>query len=120
MINFGSHGRIIDFSLSWRNLKLQERHQVAKPAEIVASIKAGRAVLPPQAGDLLGLDNADRLRIVKLIPQYYEKPGYEPLEWVYPYADLEVVAEAANTNTTTFYLRCPVLGAIMSRAENPK
>jgi hypothetical protein len=120
MINFGNQGRITYFSLSWRNLKPQELHQVAKPVEMVASIRAGHAVLPPQAVDLAGLDNADRLRIVRLIPQYYEKPGHEPLEWVYPYADLEVVAEAANTNMTTFYLRCPILGPIISRVENPK
>jgi hypothetical protein len=109
LIHFRSHGEIEDFSLCWRNILPSESHQVVTPEEIVEMIKSGKAVLPPQMSDMTGLDSAKKLTVVKITPRYYNGTSKESLDFMYPYADLEMTAEIESTNTTTFYLSCPIL-----------
>jgi hypothetical protein len=49
------------------------------------------------------------LGIVKLTPTYFNGSGMEWIDYVYPYADLQMAADFGNGNTGTFYLRCPIL-----------
>lgn len=107
-IHFGRHAKIKNFSVSWRNLLPYEAHRVATPKEMVDQIRAGHAVQLPWE-DLTGLDQAKKLDVVKITPRYFDKIGSEPLDFMYPYADLELVADMGTTNKTTFYLRCPIL-----------
>jgi len=109
LIHFGSHGRIEDFKLRWRSLLPYKSHRLLTPAQIVEMIKSGKAVLPPQMSDTTGLDSAKKLTVVKITPRYYSGTNKEVLDFMCPYADLEMTAEMENTNTTTFFLSCPIL-----------
>jgi hypothetical protein len=109
LIHFGNHGIVEDFSLCWRNILPSESHQVATPEQIVKMIKSGKVVLPPQMSDTTGLDSAKKLTVVKITPHYYNGIGKESLDFMYPYADLEMTADSGNTNATTFFLNCPIL-----------
>jgi len=109
LIHFGIHSRIEDFSLFWRNIQRYESRQVLTKEQIIEMIKLGMAVLPEQFGDLTDLNTAKRLVITKITPRYYNGVGKEALDFIYPYADLEMTAATGSTNTTTFFLSCPIL-----------
>jgi hypothetical protein len=49
------------------------------------------------------------LGFVKLTPTYFNGSGMKWIDYVYPYADLQMAADFGNGNTGTFYLRCPIL-----------
>lgn len=108
LIHFGDHGKIKDFILTWRNLLPFEAHPTATPDRIIGFIKAGKATIPVQDYDPSVSFKAKKLRIVKIIPQYFDKPGLEPLDFVYPYAVLEMAADT-DGKTATFYLHCPLM-----------
>ena len=109
LIHFGIHSRIEDFSLLWRNIQRYESRQVLTTEQIIETIKSGKAVLPEQFGDLTDKNTTRKLAITKITPRYYNGVGKEALDFIYPYADLEMTAETGNTNTTTFFLSCPIL-----------
>jgi hypothetical protein len=108
LIHFGIHSRIEDFSLLWRNIQRYESRQVLTTEQIIETIKSGKAVLPEQFGDLTDLNTTKKLAITKITPRYYNGVGKEALDFIYPYADLEMTAETGSTNTTTFFLSCPI------------
>jgi len=108
-IEFGSHGRIKRFDLVWRNLVPHEIHPLASPSELIALVRAGRAVAPMQDYDWAGSLQAAEIGITSVSLFYFDKPGMEPLEFVYPYAELEMSAGRRHTNASTFYLLCPIL-----------
>jgi hypothetical protein len=110
MIHFRSHGEIEDFSLYWRNILPQESHPTVSPAQIIGMIKDGQTQLPPQFDDVSGITAAKNLVVTKITPRYFNGTGKEPLDFLKPYADLEVSADF-GTNTSTFYLKCPILSA---------
>ena len=109
-ITFGGHARIKDFTLTWRNLQPHEAYRVATPDEIVRFIKNGQAVVPIQDYDPSVARSASKLSVVRILPHYFDKPGLEPVDFVYPYAVLEISAVTTNSSSGTFYLRCPILG----------
>jgi hypothetical protein len=108
-IHFGSHARIKDFDLVWRNLSPHELRPLASPAEVIALIREGRAVAPMQDFDWAGSLKAARLTITDVRLYYFDRPGMEQLDFTYPYAELQIAAESGQTNTNTFYLLCPIL-----------
>jgi len=116
LIHFGIHSRIEDFSLFWRNIQRYESRQVLTTEQIIEMIKSGKAVLPEQFGDLTDLNTTKRLAVTKITPRYYNGVGKEALDFIYPYADLEMTADTGSTNTTTFFLSCPILS---TNATNP-
>ncbi len=109
LIHFGSHGRIEDFTLRWRNLLPSESHGVLARDEIIQTIKSGQAVMPEQFYDTSGLKQARNLTIVKAIPRYYDGTGKQALPFLWPYLELEVQAELASKATSVFVLRSPIL-----------
>ena len=110
LIHFRSHGIVEDFSLKWRNILPFESRRVLGTNEITEAIKAGKTFLPTQLTDLTGLDQAKKLTVVKVTPRYYNGLKGEVLDFMYPYADLEMTAELGNSNTATFFLNCQILG----------
>ena len=109
LIHFRSHDEIEDFSLTWRNLLPQESHRVLTRNEIIQIIKSGEAVLPPQFCDTSDGDKATRLTINKITPYYYNGARGELLDFMYPYAEMEVSADLSPTNARLFYLQCAIL-----------
>ena len=108
-IDFRSHGRIKRFDLVWRNVLPHELRRLASPSEVIALIRAGRAVAPMQDFDWAGSLQATEIAITDVRLYYFDKPGMEPLEFMYPYAELEMAARTGQTNASTFYLLCPIL-----------
>ena len=109
-IFFRSHGTIEGFTFQWRNLMPYESYRAVTPAEILRIIKSGKAVLPDQYYDLTGLEQAKKLTVVKVTPRYYNGVGDEVLEFLRPYAEIEMVADVGETNKITFVLRSSILG----------
>jgi hypothetical protein len=109
LIHFGNHGAVEDFSLNWRNLLPYESRHVLTTNQIVEAIKSGKAVLAEQFGDLTDLNQTKKLTVLKITPRYYNGRKGEALEFLHPYADLELVADLGNTNTALFFLTCPII-----------
>lgn len=109
MLVVESNGRIKRLLLNWRHLLPYEPRILATANEIIDSIKAGRAILPPQSGDLSGIDEAVRLTITDIMLRYYDTKGSKPLDFSYPFAAVKVLASIERTNTVSFCLECPIL-----------
>jgi len=109
LIHFGNHGRIEDFSLIWRNILPYESHDVLTPEQIVKIIESGKAFLPEQFSDLSGIDSARHLSVVKATPRYYNGIGKEHLDVMYPYLDLEILADVKDKDAATFHLTCQII-----------
>jgi hypothetical protein len=107
LIHFRSHGEIEDFSLTWRNLLPQESHRTVTKDEIIQMIKSGQTTLPPQFTDTTGVEEATRLTVTRITPFYYSGTGTERLDYLYPYAEMEVLV--GTTNSHLIYLQCPIL-----------
>jgi hypothetical protein len=108
-IDFRSHGRIKRFDLVWRNLSPHEIYRLACPSEVIGFLRAGRAVAPMQDYDWAGSLQATNIAITGVWLYYFDEPGMKPLDYTYPYAELEMAADMGSTNTAKFYLLCPVL-----------
>jgi hypothetical protein len=109
LIHFGRQGKIEDFSLKWRNIVPFESHSVLSPAQIIQMIKSGQAVLPSQFFNTGGLDRKKRFTIVKAMPRYYNGNGREFLDFMFPYVEMEIMAEMDGADATTFVIQCPIL-----------
>jgi hypothetical protein len=107
-IDFESHAKITRFWLEWRNLLPYAAHPTLTTNQIIDEIKAGHAI-GTFSEDLSGLDQVKKLTVVKMTPYYFDDELYKPFDFTYPYAELELVADFGNTNTTTLYLQCPIL-----------
>jgi hypothetical protein len=109
LIHFRSHGTIEDFTLHWRNFLPSESHRTLTPAEIIEMIKSGQSVFPSQAGaSKQEVSEAKMLTVVKVTPRYFNGSGKEWIDFLYPYADLEIAANV-DADTVTFHLNCPIL-----------
>jgi hypothetical protein len=108
-IEFGNHGHVRNFDLTWRNLLPYEAHAVASGDEIIDEIKNGKGSIPmggiPQKADFEGLK---KLTVTKITPYYAGANGRDPQEFVTPFAELELTADTAKTNFV-FQLHCPIL-----------
>jgi hypothetical protein len=110
LTEFGNRGKIKRFDLVWRNLAPHEIRPLASPNEVIALIREGRAVAPMQDFDWTASLHATQLTITDVRLYYFDRPGMEPLDFMYPYAELELAAHS-GTNTSTFYLTCPILSS---------
>lgn len=108
IIEFGSHAQIMHFWLNWRNLLPYEAHSTLAPDQMIEAIKDGRAKAWFFWEDLSGLNQAKKLTVVKMTPYYSDAPGMKPLDFMHPYAKLDLVADF-GTNTSPVYLQCPIL-----------
>jgi hypothetical protein len=110
LIHFRSHGTIEDFKLRWRNLIPYQSHGTLTPAQIIEVIKSGQSVFPPQAGaNGQDVSHAKTLSVVKMTPRYFNGSGKEWMDFIHPYADLEMAAKNDGGDTLTFHLSCSIL-----------
>ena len=104
-----SNAKIKRLLLNWRRLLPYEPHLVATANELAESIKSGHATLPPQSGNMAGLDTAAKLTVTDITLRYFDIKGSQALDFSYPFAALTLQASLPGTNTLTFYLQCPIL-----------
>lgn len=108
IIEFGSHAQIMHFRLSWRNLSPYEAHPTLTSDQMIEAIKDGRTKAWFFWEDLSGLNQAKKLTVVKMTPYYSDAPGEKPVDFIRPYAKLDLIADY-GTNTSPVYLECPIL-----------
>jgi hypothetical protein len=125
-IEFGSHGQIRSFSLVWPNLENDQNSPTASPQQIIASIRAHKIIVIPNADEenyfqrVESLANAKTFTITKITPYYGEGVFGEmptndvPPEFLTPFAELEAVADFGNNNATVRILS-PILSSEVSR-----
>jgi len=108
LIDFGNDSKPSWFEFKWRNLQPKQRFPTPKPEQIVRWIKAGRAVIPPSALDPgpVAPVAPKSITITKVRLCY---AGKSTGELVYPFAQLELVADVGNNSKLPFYLNCPVI-----------
>jgi hypothetical protein len=111
-VEFGSNKRIKQFELLWRNLVPYEVREVATSAQILETIKTGKAVQPVD----VNLRTAKKFTIKSLTPRYQGVPGNELQELVYPVASMNVEAEF-STNKLDFEIACPILAPKAASAK---
>jgi hypothetical protein len=125
-IEFGSHGEIRNFVLIWPNLERINHNPTASPQQIIACIRAHKAIVLPNGDEenyfdrLKTLASVKKLTITKITPYYSEGNFGEvptndvPPEFVTPIAELEAVADFGNSNATVRLLS-PILSPEVSR-----
>jgi hypothetical protein len=105
-IDYSNHAKLAEFRLLWRNVQPFERHAIATPDEILQWIRDGKAVMthknPVNPGDV------KKLTITAISPLYMGASGDETQDFVYPFAQLEAVADLGGTNVN-IQLYCPIL-----------
>ncbi|MGA9450974.1 MAG: hypothetical protein WBW41_06480 [Verrucomicrobiia bacterium] len=105
-IVYGNHAKIADFKLVWRNLQPYEHHQVASPDEIMQQIREGKAVITHK--NLVNPAEIKKLTITDCSSLYKGANGEETQDFVYPFAQIEAVADLGYTNVAV-QLYCPIL-----------
>jgi hypothetical protein len=105
-IMYGNHAKIADFKLVWRNLQPYEHRQVASPDEIMQQIREGKAVMTHK--NLVKPAEIKRMTITDCAPLYMSADGEETQDFVYPFAQVEAVADFGYTNAE-IQLYCPIL-----------
>lgn len=100
-IRFGNNSNVVDFKICWRNLIPYELRACPTPEQIAQWIHSGKATLMPGPGATP--QNVSRFAISKGRFFYEGKPGDEAMDFVSPYAFVDVAAEGERaTNTITF------------------
>ena len=125
-IEFGKHGKTMQFCLLFPNLERDRQSQVASPQEIIQSIRAHKAIVQPDPDEvdyfarLRLLENAKKLIITKVSLFYGDglfgetSTNGESSKIVVPVAELEGLAEFDNSNATVRILS-PVLSSEVRR-----
>ena len=96
------------FRLSCRYLSPYEAHPTLTSDQMIEAIKDGRTKAWFFWEDLSGLNQAKKLTVVKMTPYYSDAPGEKPVDFIRPYAKLDLIADY-GTNTSPVYLECPIL-----------
>jgi len=130
-MEFGSHGKVRGFCLSWPTLQRNVVSLTASPEQIVTCIKSHKTFVMPN-GDEAGyfarlktLASAKKLTVTKITPYYGEGTfGEVPTNdaaniFVTPYAELEAVADFGNSNATV-RLVSPILSSEVTRLLGSK
>jgi hypothetical protein len=105
-VNFGLRGQLQWFEIVWRNLQPFERGKVASPDEISRWIKDGRAVMTHR--NYVNPKDVKKLTITDCAPLYMGCGGNVKQAFVYPFAQLEAIADLGYTNSP-LQLYCPIL-----------
>jgi hypothetical protein len=105
-VEFGNDAKISDFQLVWRNLKRYEDWRTASPDEIMEFIQSGQAVVTHKYP--VNPTEVKKLTITGCAPLYLGAEGQEKQDIVYPFAQLDAVADL-GTNTADVQFYCPIL-----------
>lgn len=113
-IDFASNAKPFMFNFIWPALELVKRHKAGSQSEVINWINAGLAVIPKSATyapesspDKSARTPTEKLVITKAELYYSEPVG--PNRELFPFAQLEVVAQGAGTNQTNFIIQCPLI-----------
>jgi hypothetical protein len=101
--------KLKSFDLNWRNLSPYEARQVATTNQIADFIRNGMARVPIMDFDTESLKHAKKLIVTTFFPLYYNQYGFKPVEYEFPYAAMDVVADMGNGHTVSFPVNCPML-----------
>lgn len=133
-VEFGQHGQLRNFYLTWLNLVPYERHQTAKPEQMLICIRAHRSPLIPGTNEegyfdrLKLVAKARKVTITKITPYYVngvfgetpkENGGEEQTRFVFPFAVLNAIAESDHVNVNIL-LACPILVSDANRLLSMK
>ena len=113
-IDFGNHAKIAELEIVWRNLQPYEHRKIAGPGEIVRYIHEGKAVMTHR--DNVNPTEVKKITITEVTPFYMGKRGEETQDFVYPFAQLEAIADLGTTNSPV-QLYCPILSQTRLREE---
>lgn len=111
-LNGGAHasfslgGKLAQFEVLWRNLQPAERRRVASPEQITRWIKEGRAAMTHR--DAVDPSEIEKITITGLAPMYMGEPPNEHQTLVYPFAQIEAIADIGSTNSP-IQLYCPIV-----------
>jgi hypothetical protein len=109
-IDFSNDAKISSLELNWRNLQPLERRRTATKGELLSWIRDGRGVIPlTQNANLDELAQAKKLTVTGITPYYLSTTAGTPQGLMYPFAELDMVADLAGTNTLAFQIDCPIL-----------
>lgn len=124
-IEFGSHGMVRCFSLTWPNLERYESQPAASSQQIISCIRAHKIIVIPDGDEkyferVKALANAKKFTITGITPYYGEGVFGEvptndvPPKYFPPIAELAAVADFGNSNMTVRLLS-PVLSSDVIR-----
>jgi hypothetical protein len=65
--------------------------------------------IPLQEVDLDALRHAKKLTVTTFFPLYYNKPGFNKVDFEYPYVVMDIVADIGDGKTISFAMNCPLL-----------
>lgn len=105
-IEFGNHANIANLKLVWRNLRPCEQRRVANPDEIISYIRDGQAVMTHK--NLVNPADIKELTITDYSPLYMGVNGDDTQDLVYPFAQVEAIANL-GTNNVDIQIYCPIL-----------
>jgi hypothetical protein len=130
-IEFGSRQTIRAFSLVWPELKRDRLLPIAGPQQIIACIRAFKAMSPPSRGEtnyfmrLKVLAKAEKIIITKITPAYSEgvygqaPTNDEPSKLITPFAELEAIATFGNSSMAV-RLYTPIISSDVARLLTQK
>ena len=120
-IEYGSHGRVQAFAMIWPELARTRRELTASPGQIIACIRAGKAMSLPVLDEaanyfarLKSYVYAQKLTINKITPYYGEgiygqwPTNGEPAAVIAPLAKLEAVADFGGGSNAPLHLLVPI------------
>ncbi len=106
---------LLDFELNWRNLLPHKSFRVATVGEINEFILSGKATIPPQNIDLNALKLATKYTVTTFFPVYYGQPAFKQIDFEFPFAAVDIVADCPEGKTLSFTMYCPILATDTSR-----
>jgi len=108
-MDFARDGKISLLQLDWRNIRPYRRYPTLTPDEILAQIKAGKAVHDMYSDE--SPQKPDTLTVTKITPYYLSAPSGAPEDFILAYGDVEIRATVNATNEVMFHLNCPIFKA---------
>jgi hypothetical protein len=107
-ISFGNHAQIIDLQVCWRNFEAYEFSDCPSPKQIGEWLTDGR-VSALNTGNMVPyrVQPDQHLKITKVQFFYNGVPGDRPMDFCFPFATVEGVAEG-KSGTNGFWFRCPM------------
>ena len=104
-IEFGNRGRVMNFTLVWRNVIPFRPCRVAMPTELINWIKQGKSTYTEPHEDVR---TAKRVAIKKLNVFYEGADETERQEFMRPFAELELETDLPG-KAAHFVLHCPII-----------
>lgn len=104
-IEFGNHGKVMNFTLVWRNLMPFRPCRVATPTELVNWIKQGKSTIAEPHEDVR---KARRATIKKITVFYEGADESQRQEYVRPFAELVIETDLPG-KAARFVLHCPII-----------